>query len=257
VAKPRLRLSALIVARNEEHNLRSCLTSVSWADERVVVVDSSSDDATLEIARRHADIVLVRSFDDFASQRNAALGLATGDWVLSIDADERATPELADEIRNSLTDPDNPHVGFRVPIRSEILGRPFAYSGTQKDLPIRLFRRERGKWTGLVHEIVQINGSVGRLRHPLQHRTIPNIRIFLRKMNEYTSLEALGLYQRGRRYRVTDLTFRPVWTFLKLYVIKQGFRDGMEGLMFCALSGVSVAVRAWKLRELVLARGAS
>ncbi len=159
------RLSVLVVAKNEAHNLADCLASARWADERVVVVDPASRDRTLEIAEREADVVAVRTFDDFASQRNAALALASGDWVLSIDADERVTPGLAAEIRRSIADPANPYRGFRVPIRSVILGRPFAFSGTQHDLPLRLFRRDSGRWIGLVHETVELDGSVGTLQN--------------------------------------------------------------------------------------------
>ena len=122
---PEPRISVLIVAKNEARNLSECLSAVSWADERVVVVDSSSQDATREIAESKADVVVVRAFDDFASQRNCALGAASGDWVLSIDADERVTRALADEIRRVISGPANPCRGFRVPIRSEILGRRF------------------------------------------------------------------------------------------------------------------------------------
>lgn len=247
---PDPKITALIVARNEERNLPGCLDSVRFAHERVVVVDAASDDDTLAIARRSADVVIVRPFDDFASQRNAGLAATSGDWVLSLDADERATPRLVDEIHETLRDPNNPHAGFRIPIRSEILGRPFGYSGTQQDLPTRLFRRGRGSWTGQVHETVRLDGSIGRMRHPLEHRTIPDVRVFLRKIDQYTTLEAHDLFRSGDRYRTRDLTLRPLWLFMKLYLYKQGFRDGLEGLMFCALSGVSLAVRTWKLREL-------
>jgi glycosyltransferase involved in cell wall biosynthesis len=247
---PEPKISALIVARNEEQNLPGCLESVRFAHERIVVVDAASDDDTLAIARRSAEIVQVRPFDDFASQRNAGLAAASGDWILSVDADERVTPGLADEIQRVLTDPANTHAGFRIPIRSEILGRPFGYSGTQQDLPLRLFRRGRGSWIGQVHETVRLDGSIGRMNDPLDHHTIPDMRVFLRKIDQYTTLEAHDLYLAGDRYRTRDLTLRPLWLFLKLYLYKQGFRDGLEGLMFCALSGVSAAVRTWKLREL-------
>ncbi len=251
------RLSVLVVARNEAHNLADCLASTRWADERVVVVDPASRDHTLEVADREADVVAVRPFDDFASQRNAALALASGDWVLSIDADERVTPGLAVEIRRVIANPANPFLGFRVPIRSVILGRPFAFSGTQYDLPLRLFRRDAGCWTGLVHETVELRGPAGTLQSFLRHHTLPSVHVFLSKVNDYTTLEARGMAARARWYRASDLVLRPIWTFVKLYVVKQGFRDGVEGFMFCALSGVSVAVRAWKLRELTLARRAS
>jgi glycosyltransferase involved in cell wall biosynthesis len=251
----RSRLAVLIVAKDEADNLDECLATVAWADEMIVVVDQASRDATLQIARRRAGTVIARPFDDFASQRNAGLDLATTDWVLSIDADERVTPELKAEILGILGDPA-PRVGaYRIPIRSRILGRRFAYSGTQHDLPTRLFRRTAARWTGLVHETLTFAGETGTLRGELTHRTIPDMRIFINKINHYTSLEARSLVCLGRRYRTRDLLCRPVWTFLKLYLGKQGFRDGLEGLIFCAMSGVSAGVRAWKHRELLLRDG--
>jgi glycosyltransferase involved in cell wall biosynthesis len=249
VAEPRV--SVLIVAKDEAENLAECLESVSWAYQRVVVVDQASKDGTLDIAQLGADIVSVRTFEDFASQRNAALALASGDWVFAIDADERATPEFWDELRERIADLTQPCAGYRVPIRSVILGRPFRFSGTQHDRPLRLFRRGAGRWVGAVHETVDLAGEAGLLANPLQHRTLPDMNAFLRKINDYTTLESLKLEREGRPVRTGDLAIRPVWTFLKLYIGKQGFRDGPEGLAFCALSGVSVAVRSWKHRERV------
>jgi glycosyltransferase involved in cell wall biosynthesis len=254
---PEPRITLLMVAKNEAHNLPGCLARARWADETVVVVDPSSRDDTLALARREAGIVAVRAFDDFASQRNFALSLATGDWVLSVDADERVTPALAAEIRRVIADPDNPFRGFRLPIHSVILGREFSFSGTQHDHPLRLFRRDCGRWVGLVHEIVELAGPAGTLEASLLHHTLPNVHAFLNKVDHYTTLEAQSLAGSRRRFRLRDLTLRPVWTFLKLYLLKQGFRDGVEGFMFCALSGVSVAVRAWKHRELTMVRRAS
>ena len=254
---PESRISVLILAKNEAENLPRCIETVAWANEVIVVVDRSSRDETQAIAQRNADLVAIRTFDDFANQRNAALELATGDWVLAIDADERATPELAAEIRRVTADKSHRHNGFRVPIRSVILGRPFRFSGTQNDRPLRLFRRGAGRWVGAVHETVDLRGTAGMLSHYLQHRTIPDMRTFLRKINEYTTLEAMKFEREGRPFKVSDLALRPPWTFAKLYLAKQGFRDGLEGLAFCALSGFSVAVRHWKHREIVLARRAS
>jgi glycosyltransferase involved in cell wall biosynthesis len=250
------RISALVLARDEAHNLADCLASLDWVDERVVVVDAASRDDTEAIARRLADRVAVRPFGDFAAQRNAALALATGDWVFAVDADERATPGLAAEVRDRTADPAGLHAGYRVPIRSVVLGRAFGYSGTQHDRPLRLFRRDAGHWVGAVHETVELEGTAGRLVNGLSHRTIPDMQTFLAKMDRYTTLEARRLAEEGRPCRLVDLTARPVWTFLKLYLGKQGFRDGLEGLAFCALSGVSVGVRHWKQREQLKERGA-
>ena len=243
-------ISALIIARDAEADLPDCIDALTWVDEIVVVVDAASRDATEVVARSLADRVIVRLFDNFASQRNAALELASGDWIFAIDADERATPALAAEVLARISVGESAYSGFRVPIRSEVLGRPFRYSGTQHDLPLRLFRRGMGRWTGEVHETVDLEGAAGRLREPLLHRTLPDMKTFLRKMDAYTTLEAGRLSRQGRRPRRFDATLRPLWTFLKLYVGKRGFLDGPEGFAFCALSGVSAAVRGWKLREL-------
>jgi glycosyltransferase involved in cell wall biosynthesis len=251
------RVTVLVVAKNEAHNLPGCLASARWADETVVVVDPSSRDDTIAVARRDADVAAVRAFDDFASQRNFALGLASGDWVLSIDADERVTPALAAEIRAVIANPESPFRGYRVSIQSVILGREFSYSGTQHDLPLRLFRRDSGRWVGLVHETIELAGTAGTLGAPLLHHTLESVQVFLSKLDHYTTLEARSLAGSTRRFQLRDLTLRPAWTFLKLYLFKQGFRDGVEGFRFCALSGVSVAVRAWKHRELTMVGRAS
>jgi glycosyltransferase involved in cell wall biosynthesis len=241
-------VTALVLARDEADNLADYLDALQWADRRIVVVDSRSRDTTEFVARRLAETVIVRDFDDFASQRNAGLSLAETAWIFSVDADERSSPEQAFEIRSRIV--ETKLAGFRVPIRSVVLGRPFRFSGTQHDLPLRLFRVDRGRWIGEVHETVQLNGDVDQLYTPLQHQTLPDMTTFLRKIDHYTTLEALRHYRQGRRSALVDLTARPCWTFLKLYLAKQGFRDGLEGLAFCGLSAVSLAVREWKLREL-------
>ena len=251
------RISALILAKDEARNLPQCLATVAWANEVIVVVDRSSRDQTEAIAKRGADLVAIRTFDDFAGQRNAALDLASGDWVFAIDADERASPELAGEIRRMIADSSHKHTGFRVPIRSYVLGRQFHFSGTQHDRPLRLFRRGYGRWEGAVHETVRLDGSEGKLKHHLTHRTIPDMQTFLRKMNEYTTLEAIKFERDRKKSRLRDLLIAPFWTFAKLYIAKGGFRDGLEGLLFCAMSGVSVAVRSFKYREILRARKAS
>lgn len=251
------RVSVLILAKNEAHNLPGCLATLGWANEIIVIVDRASDDGTELVAQKGADLVAIRTFDDFANQRNAALELASGEWVFAIDADERATPELAAEVRRLIEQPERPFVGYRVPIESVVLGRSFRFSGTQYDRPLRLFRRGKGRWKGTVHETVEIQGEIGRLEHSLKHRTIPDMRTFLHKINHYTTLEAIKFQREGRRFRTTDILLRPGWTFIKLYLFKQGFRDGLEGFAFCALSGVSVAVRHWKHRELLQQRRAS
>jgi glycosyltransferase involved in cell wall biosynthesis len=247
VAEPRL--SAVVIARDEEAHLPDCLAALAFADEVIVVVDEASRDATEAIARASADRVVVRPFDSFAAQRNAGRAAASGRWILAIDADERVTAELAAEIRATVEGPA-PHSGYRVPIRSVIFGRPFVGSGTQLDRPVRLFLRERGRWSGEVHETVALDGPIGDLRSLLLHRTHETLSVYLGKLDRYTTLEARALAARGRRPRLFDLTLRPLAAFLKLYFGRGGVWDGVEGFLFCALSGVSVLVRNAKLREL-------
>jgi glycosyltransferase involved in cell wall biosynthesis len=256
---PRPTVTALVIARDEADNLPACLDALDWADERVVVVDAASRDATEAIARERAEVVVVREFDDFARQRNAGLARASGQWILSVDADERSSPAQAEAIRQRIGEAAPFITAIRVPIVSEILGRPFRYSGTQLDRPVRLFRRERGRWSGHVHETVNLaEGRVDAepIGVPLGHRSLPDLSSFLHKLDVYTTLEAAKRLDGGVPLRFGDLTLRPVWTFVKLYGLRQGFRDGFEGFAYCLLSGVSVFVRNAKHRAL-LREGAS
>ncbi len=223
-----------------------------------MVVDRASQDQTQAIAGAERPTVS-RSARSMTSPVSATRPLAaSGDWVFAIDADERASPELADEIRRVTADPDRSDNGFRVPIRSVILGRSFSYSGTQYDLPLRLFRRDAGRWVGAVHETVALEGRRGTLSQVLQHRTIPDMQTFLRKVNEYDESRSDQFEREDRPYRGTESAPRPFWTFAKLYLgeARVSRRPG-EGSSSAPLSGFSVAVRDWKYRERLKMRGAS
>ncbi len=250
-------ISALVIAKNAERWLSQCLESVRWARELVVVVDASSLDSTEEIARVLADVVVLQTFEDFASQRNEALARATSDWVLAIDSDERCTPELRTEIENAVRLSRDSTAGFRIPIKSVILGRNFGFSGTQNDRPLRLFRRPKGRWVGKVHETVDLEGEVGFLKNPLVHETIKDMKTFITKVDHYTTLEAKELFARGKKAGPVELVLKPVWLFIKLYMFKQGFRDGLEGFVFCATSSFSLAARAFKQIELSRSGGSA
>jgi len=239
-------ITAAIIAQDEARNLAELLPRLAWADE-MLVVDGGSADGTGEVARSHGARVSVRPFDTFARQRNHALALAGGDWVLSIDADERPTPPLAAEIRRQIA--STRHAGFRIPIRSSIFGRPFRASGTQDDCPLRLARRDRARWTGEVHERLRVAGSVGRLRARLEHETLPDLHAFLAKMHRYTMLEARGRVAAGRALRWGDAWIAPAREVFRRLVWKRGFLDGPEGWAFCLLSGLSEWVLADRHRR--------
>ena len=254
------KISALILAKNEAETLPACLASLGWVNEVIVVVDAASRDITERIARRRADRVLVRPFTDFASQRNAALALASGDWVFAIDADERAPAELAAEIRATLATPQRAYTGYHVPIRSIILGKPFNFSGTQDDKPLRPFRRWPAA-NGLARSTttVKLGGDARHYRcgMPFDIEPFPICTPFSARLTA-TRPSWCAAGNATRRAAKPDFllpifTIRPLWTFAKLYLGKRGFRDGLEGLAFCALSGMSVAVCKWKMRELLRA----
>jgi N-acetylglucosaminyl-diphospho-decaprenol L-rhamnosyltransferase len=240
-------VTAAVITLNEERNLAGLLPALDWADQ-IVVVDGGSRDATVAVARRHGCRVAVRPFDTFARQRNHALRLATGNWVLSIDADERPTPGLVAEIRRRIT--QSRADAFRVPIRSWIFGRRLRLSGTQDDWPVRLFRRRAGRWTGDVHEAVEVSGCVGRLRHWLIHHTTPDLETFLAKMHRYARLEATRRAAGGRRPAWHDTWIAPVREIFRRLIYKQGLLDGPAGWAFCLLSGLSEWVVAREHRRL-------
>jgi len=239
-------ITAAIIAQDEARNLAELLPRLAWVDE-IVVVDGGSVDGTAQVARSHGARVSVRRFDTFARQRNHALALAGGDWVLSIDADERPTPRLAAEIRRQVG--SSGHAGFRIPIRSSIFGRTFRASGTQDDCPVRLARRDRARWIGEVHERLRVGGSVGRLRARLEHETLPDLHTFLAKMHRYTMLEAHARVVARRAPRRGDAWIGPVREVFRRLVWKRGFLDGPEGWAFCLLSGLSEWVVADRHRR--------
>jgi glycosyltransferase involved in cell wall biosynthesis len=240
-------VTAAVITLNEERMLPGLLVSLAWADE-IVLVDGGSQDKTVELARAAGCRVVEHTFDTYARQRNRAIDLAGGDWIASIDADERPTPQLVDEIRAAISSPRCE--AYRVPIRSRIFGRRMRYSGTQDDRPIRLFRRGRARWTGDVHEVLNVEGRIGRLQNWLEHETLPDLPAFLTKMQRYTWLEAGQRVRCGRLPRWSDLWLAPAVEIFRRLIWKKGCLDGPEGWAFCCLSGVSQWVLARKHRQL-------
>jgi glycosyltransferase involved in cell wall biosynthesis len=245
------KISCVIITYNESRNIRTCLESISWANE-IVVVDSFSTDDTREIASAFTDKIHRLKWSGFGPAKEYARDKATGDWILSVDADEIVPDKLKEEIQR-VTQSRESLDGYFLPRRSNFLGRWIRHGGWYPDLVLRLFRKEKGSFTDrMVHEKVRISGSVGRLRSDLLHYTDPDFDHYLNKLNRYTTLDALQLLREGRGASVLDILFRPILTFLKMYFFKRGFLDGLPGLILAVSSSFHVFskyVKLWHLRE--------
>jgi glycosyltransferase involved in cell wall biosynthesis len=228
-------ISANLIVLNEAANLAACLESLRWVDE-IVVVDGGSGDATVAVAREMATRVIEHPFDDFAAQRNRVLDSSAGDWVLSLDADERVPPALRDEVRHAIELAAADVSGYWVPIASHLFGRRFRWTGTEAERKMRLFRRTKGRWRGCVHETVQLTGRCGVLRHAIEHHSTPDFAAYRRKLRRYVPLEVARRRATGASPRRGGELLAPLWTFGRLYVAHLGVLDGVAGLQFAALS---------------------
>lgn len=241
-------LSVAVVVLNEEERLRACLESVVWADE-IVVVDAGSSDKTVAIAREFTDRVLFRPWDGYVPQKNYALDQCRGDWLLSLDADERVTDALREEIQ-SVVESGTDTVGIYLPRRNLFQGRWVRHGGLYPDWQLRLFRRGRGKFVDrAVHESVQVDGPTVRFDAPLVHESYRSISDAVARLNRYSDLAATELARAGRGGSLLDLLGRPVWRFLSMYVLRAGFLDGWRGLVLAGLHAHYVFLRAAKVRE--------
>jgi glycosyltransferase involved in cell wall biosynthesis len=242
-------LSVTIIARDEEDRIGDAIRSVSFADE-IIVLDSGSRDATVSVSRSLGAQVIETDWPGYAEQKNRALGHARHDWVLSIDADERVSPELADSIRAVLAD-GPPSDGYAVARRQWYLGRWIRHCGWYPNRSIRLFRRSKSRWVGLeLHERVEVDGTVGRLSGDLLHLSYRNLSDHLKTIDRYSTLFAQESRTRGRRARWWDLVFRPPLFFLKRYLLSLGFLDGVHGIIVCGMGAFYTLSRWSKLFEL-------
>jgi glycosyltransferase involved in cell wall biosynthesis len=224
------RLSVAIITLNEEHNLADCLSSVAFADE-IVVVDGGSSDRTREIAHAAGAVVISQNtWAGFGRQKNFALDACTGDWVLSIDADERVPAALREEIIGTLSRPA--FDVYEMPRRSYYCGRFMRHSGWWPDYVRRLFRRGSAQFSEApVHESLTTDRPVGRLQHPLEHWSFRTMEQVLDKVNRYSSLSAPAVIERGHRPTLVTALLHGAAAFVRTYVLKRGFLDGSHGLM--------------------------
>ncbi len=248
------KLSVTIITLNEARNIEAALESVSWADE-VIVVDSGSSDETVGIATRLGARVSERAWSGYGAQKDHAAGLAAHEWVLSLDADERVTPELAAEIQGVLSH-DPPHAGYRIPRTTRYLGQWLKTTDFYPDHQLRLYDRRAGRWSRApVHESVQLDGVVGTLRHDLHHYAYEDLSAHVRTINDYTTLAAADRFERGRRAGMLDLLIRPPLAFARNYLLRRGCLQGVAGLVVSMMNAYYVFLKHAKLRELGLRAG--
>lgn len=228
-----MKISVAIITRNEELNLPDCLESVKWADE-IVLVDSGSTDRTLEIAKRYTSNISHHDFKDFASQKNHVLSLCSGDWIFLIDADERVTEELHDELRKKAE--ANYSCVYAVRRSTYFFGKPLYFSGTQNDRPIRFFPKGKIHYEQPVHEHIVTELPVRDLESTLLHYTTRDMQQYQEKFDCYIPLEVKTMKEKGRRASLFDIYGRPAAKFVLLYFVKLGFLDGWTGFQFASLA---------------------
>lgn len=242
-----MKLSVIIITKNEEAVIERCLQSVAWADE-IILFDTDSSDGTQDIARKlGAKVHSAPDWPGFGPQKNRALALATGDYVLSIDADEWVTPELRAEIEGALGAPDR-LPAYRMPRSSSYCGRTMHHSGWWPDHVTRLFQRGAAEFSDdLVHERLIVDGVTGSLREPLRHEAIRDLDDALAKMGSYSTAGAQMLYARGKSASLGSAVLHGVWTFIRTYFLRAGFLDGREGFMLAVSNAEGAYYRYLKL----------
>jgi glycosyltransferase involved in cell wall biosynthesis len=245
-----MKISASIIVRNEEDNIAAVCETVSWADE-IVIVDSDSTDSTVEIARRYTDKVFNREFRGYKDKHQFADSQTTGDWIFWIDADERVTPELQASIEKlRQADPSTLPDGFRIARSTQYLGRWIRHSGWYPDYQMRLYRKAVSYWDGVSpHETARVRGRIETLPGEFLHYTKRNLSEHHRVLDEYTTLAAEYHARGNKRVRGVDLFVLPIAAFIRTYIFKQGFRDGLQGLIIAMFTAYSVFLKYAKVWE--------
>ncbi len=247
-------LSVIIITLNEAHAIRACLESVAWADE-IIVVDSGSTDDTLAICREFTPQVYSHDWPGFGPQKNRALDYAGKEWVLSLDADERISPELRDEIQAAMAAPGS-NATFRMPRLSSFCGRFMRHSGWWPDYVPRLFKRGSARFSDdLVHERLIVDGATGTFNSPLLHDTYRDLEEVLDKVNSYSTAGARMLDQKQRKSGRSTAILHGLWAFVRTYFLRRGFLDGREGFMLAVSNAEATYYRYIKLMLLNRKRG--
>lgn len=246
-----MKLVAVVLTKNEERHIVACLDSLRWADG-LIVFDSLSSDRTVALAQEAGAQVLTRPFDHYAAQRNAALEAVTAEWVLFVDADERATPALAAEVQGKVADEAPEIAGYWLPRENHIVGRVIRGGGWYPDYQLRLLRKGRARYDPArpVHEVVLLDGQAGHLQHPLIHYNYDSWAQFHAKQRRYAIYEARALYEQGIRPRYRSFLLQPLREFRRRYLTLAGYQDGAHGLRLSLYMAWYMLVEYCELRSL-------
>ncbi len=246
------KISVCITAGNEEDNIRRCIESVTWADE-IIVVDSFSTDRTVEISKEYTNLVYKHRWLGYIMQKNLAKDLASNDWVLFIDADEEVSEALRDEIINEFSNPQTikEYTCFEFPRMVKFLGRWIKHGDWYPDIKLRLYRKHCGACTGKEpHDKMIVKGKCKRLKSPLYHYTYKDIHDQLLTMNKFSSITAHTQFEEHKKFNLSYILLRPPLRFLRCYILKRGFLDGIPGLIIAATTAFGVMAKYAKLWEL-------
>ena len=244
-----IKITACIITLNEELSIRDCLKSISWCDE-IIVIDSGSTDQTVSICEAEGCKVIYNKFDSFSSQRQFASDNASHDWILSIDADERLCDSLINEIKSAAKNGINEHAAYNIKFRTYVHGKLMNSCGMRKEKHIRLYNRKKARFANSsVHEYLQIDGSVGLLKHHIVHFTYSNLYEHLEKLNRYTELWSCDRISTGKRTTIFKVAIQFPVKFIQFFIIKLGFIDGYYGFVFSFLHGVYGTMKYAKLLQ--------
>jgi len=243
-------ISACIITFNEEKNIRDCLESIKWVEE-IIVVDSFSKDRTVALCREYTDKVFQRKWQGHVKQKNCALEYTSNEWVLCVDADERISPELREEIEGHMSINTHSFDGYFFPRHSYYLGRWINHGGWYPDYKLRLFKKSKGRWGGKdPHDKVILNGTTTHLKGNLLHFVYKDLSHQLKTVDNFSTITANVLEQEGEHFSLLKLLFRPPFRFFEMYIIKKGFMDGLPGFIIAVASAFYVFLKYAKLWEL-------
>ncbi len=245
-----MKISAVIITKNEEKNIARCLESLKWVDE-IVVVDSESTDKTVKIAKEYNAKIVSPVWGGYGKAKNFGVDTACGEWILSVDADEELSEKLTNELKEIINNADACD-GYYLKRKTKFMGRWILHCGWYPDYILRLFKKSKGRFDDkVIHERVLVSGTTGKTTGELLHYSYDNLEQYFDKFNRYTTISAKEELAKGTNVSIAKLLIKPVAAFVKHYIMKLGFLDGTAGFVLSVLSAKAVFVKYSKLMELI------